>query len=773
MGTSILGIGQSALAAAQLGIATSGHNIANANTPGYSRQILLQSAAAAQNDGGSFIGQGTKVGDVKRIYNQFIAQQVNSTQSSKNSASTYLEQISQISNLLSDQTVGISPVMQEFFSATQNLAATPNGTAGAAARQSVLSTASGLSARVKSLGGRLDQLAEEVNNRISQTVTDINGVAKQISELNDFIETAQSVSGGAVPNDLLDQRDYAITQLSKLTNVTVVEQSGKYNVFIGTGQALVLGSKVNTLQPVNSTTEPGRLQVAYESNGKSVTLSEASITGGQLGGLFSFRSNSLDVARNSLGRIAVSIATKFNDQHRLGQDLNSQAGADFFTIAGPVGLPASTNVSTARVNASFVDVGALTLSDYRVQYLADSGGGPNYFKITRVADGAVQTSTTLPAVVDGLSFSLGYNTAVPPVMVTPSLNDEFLIKPTANAASSFAVAISDTSKIAAGAAVNSSLPSTNLGTGKFSSGVLDSLVASSSNSATAVIGSVALDDAYKAATFAAPLTLTYVAGSTSLSGFPIGALVSVTSGGTTSNYEVAAVANPAATPPRVVNVPYTSGATMRYGGVGFVIKNNPAVPSNGETFTLGSSIPVAATRLTYNSAGNNFTGFPANANVTVTNGSTVTSYVAGSAIPYIEGATISFNGLSFVASGSYSNGDVVNISNNAGATGDNRNATSLAALQTKNTIASGSTTFQGAYGQLVSLAGSKAHEMEVTHSAEKKLLAQAEQAQQSESGVNLDEEASNLLRYQQAYQAAGKLMQIASQLFDALLALGR
>ncbi len=773
MGTSILGIGQSALAAAQLGIATSGHNIANANTPGYSRQILLQSAAAAQNSGGSFIGQGTKVGEVKRIYNQFISQQVNSTQSTKNSASTYLEQINQVSNLLSDQTAGISPVLQEFFSSTQNLAATPNGTAGAAARQSVLSTASSLTSRMKSLSGRLDQMSSEVNNRISQTVTEVNAYAKQISELNDFIETAQSVSGGAVPNDLLDQRDYAVTQLSKLTNVTVVEQSGKYNVFIGSGQALVLGAKVNVLQPTNSVTDPSRLQVSYESNGVLVTMSESSLTGGQLGGLFSFRANSLDVTRNSLGRIALSIATEFNEQHKLGQDLNAQVGGDFFNISAPVSTPSSANTSAARVEASFVDVGALTLSDYRVQYLAGSGGGPNYFKITRVSDGVVQTSTTLPAVVDGLSFSLGYNTALPPVAVTPNVNDEFLIKPTANAASTMSVAVTDIAKIAAGTPVATNLPSTNLGTGKFSSGVLNAPIATTSNSLTGVIGSVVIDDAFKTSTFSTPLTLTFATGPNALSGFPVGALVSVTSGGVSSNYEVAAVANPAATPPQVVNVPYTSGASIKYGGASFVIKNNPTVPSAGETFTLGSSLPVTTTKLTYNSAGNNFTGFPANANVTVTNGGTTTSYVAGSAIPYIEGATISFNGLSFVASGAYTNGDVVNITNNPSGTGDSRNATLLAGLQTKNAIGSGSTTFQGAYGQLVSSAGNKAHELSVTHTAESKLLAQAEQAQQSESGVNLDEEATNLLRYQQAYQAAGKLMQIASQLFDALLALGR
>ena len=133
MGTSILGIGQSALAAAQLGIATTGHNIANANTPGYSRQILLQSAAAAQNDGGSFIGQGTKVGDVRRIYNEFIGQQVNASQSAQNYSAAYLNQVQRINNLVADQTAGISPSLQEFFSAIQNLASTPNGTAGAAA----------------------------------------------------------------------------------------------------------------------------------------------------------------------------------------------------------------------------------------------------------------------------------------------------------------------------------------------------------------------------------------------------------------------------------------------------------------------------------------------------------------------------------------------------------------------------------------------------------------------------------------------------------------
>lgn len=767
MGTSILGIGQSALAAAQLGIATTGHNIANANTPGYSRQILLQSAAAAQNDGGSFIGQGTRVGDVRRIYNEFIGQQVNATQSSQNYSSSYLNQVQRINNLVADQTAGISPSLQEFFSSIQNLASTPNGTAGAAARQSVLSTGAALTARLGNLGAQLDQISEEVNSRISQTISDINGYAKQISQLNDSIETAESISGGAIPNDLLDQRDYAVTQLSKLVNVSVVEQSGKYNIFMGTGQPLVLGAKVSVLQPTSSLTDPSRIQASYESNGKLVQLNEQSITGGELGGLFAFRSNSLDVARNSIGRIAIAIATEFNDQHKLGQDLNGQQGTNFFSVAGPISTPSSANTGTANIAASFTDVGALTLSDYRVQYLAGTIPAPNYFKITRVSDGAVTTSNTLPAVVDGITFNLSSSA------VLPAVNDEFLVKPTAGGASSLQVAITDVAKIAAGVPLSTVTPSTNLGTGKVTSGTIDGPVASKSNSLTATIGPVTVADSFLPSTLSSPLNLTFATAPNSLSGFPIGALVSVTSGGVTSNYEVAAAAAPAATPPKVVNVPYTSGATITYGGMSFVIKDNPTAPTAGETFTLASSTPVTSTTLTYNSGTNSFSGFPATANVTVKNGNTTTSYVAGSTIPYIEGATVSFNGTSFVMSGNYRNGDVINISNNANGSGDNRNAVLLAGLQTKNTMASGSTSFQGAYGQFVSLVGNKAHELEITNSAETKLLDQALQAQQSESGVNLDEEAANLLRYQQAYQAAGKLMQIASQLFDALLALGR
>ncbi|CAN5848960.1 flagellar hook-associated protein FlgK [soil metagenome] len=750
MGTSILGIGQSALAAAQLGIATTGHNIANASTPGYNRQMLLQSAAAPQNLGGNFVGQGVQVGEIRRVYNEFVAQQVNTTQSTKNFADAYYSQIQQINNLVADTSAGVSPAINDFFNAVQNLATTPNGTAGAAARQSVLSSGSALTSRLQGLQTRLDQLGDGVNNQILDSIGSINSYASQLSELNQTIEKAQSTGGSA--NDLLDQRDNLVTELSKLTSISVIPQGSKLNVFMGTGQPLVLGEKAYSLQATNSLTDPSRIEVAYNSNGTSIQIPESSLSGGKLGGLFSFRSNTLDVSQNSLGRVAIGLATAVNEQHKLGQDLNGSPGGDFFNVGTPVSTPSSANTSTANISAAISDVGALTTSDYRVQYLATGN-----YKITRVSDGTSHTSGTLPLVVDGVTFNL----SPPPAAAVPLAGDEFLIRPTASAVSNFSMAITDSSKLAAGTAMSTIAPSTNTGSGKMTAGVINSLVATKSTSLTATISPAVVDDSYQGTTLAAPVTLSFAAAPDTLSGFPAGATVSVKVGAVTTNYP----------PPAIV--PYATGATISFSGISFVVQDSPTKPLAGETFTISASLPLTPAKLTYNSAAKTLSGFPAGANVTVTNGSASTTYAAGTAVPYVEGAKISYEGVSFTLSGAPANGDVFNISQNPGGSGDNRNALFLAKLQTANTLVGSSTSFQGAYAQFVSLVGNKTHEVEITNTSETKLLAQAVQAQQSESGVNLDEEAANLLRYQQAYQAAGKLMQIASQLFDAILAIGR
>jgi flagellar hook-associated protein 1 FlgK len=632
MASNILSIGQSALAAAQAGISTTGNNIANAATPGYSRQVVVQSAAPPQNFGYGFLGQGAQIDTVKRIYNEFQATQIRTTQSAQSGQASYYVQIQQVDNMLADPSAGLSPAMQDFFKGVQDLAANP---ASVPSRQAALSTGQSLAARFQGLNDQLDQLNQGVNSQIASSVNDINTYAQKIAQLNGAITIAQGVANGQPPNDLLDQRDQLMMDLSKEIKTTVVKQDdGKYNVFIGNGQPLVVGNQTFALKTTVSPTDQGRIEVAYSTNGNSVIMGESSLTGGTLGGLMDFRSQTLDSAQNALGRVAIGLASTFNAQHRLGQDLNGNMGGDFFTVASPRVSASTTNSGTGTLTASISDASALTASDYRLNF-----DGSNY-QLTRVTDGSVSTFSSFPQTIDGVSLNLAGS---------PTAGDSFLIRPTVDGAKAFGVAISDTSLIAAAAPIRTAAISTNSGTGSINAGSVNAPPPPNAN-------------------LQQPVTITF-----------------------------------------------TSATTFDVSGTG--------------------------------------TGNP-------------------TGLTYTPGASISYNGWSVQIAGAPASGDSFAIVANTGGAGDNRNALLLGALQTSNTLAGATTTYQGAYSQLVSSVGNKTNELNVTSTATGSLLTNLLQVQQSESGVNLDEEATNLLRYQQAYQAAGKVMQIASQLFNTLLTLG-
>lgn len=644
MATNILSIGQSALAAAQVGISTTGHNIANASTPGYSRQVVVQGAALAQNFGYGYVGQGVDVKTIQRIYSDFQAAQVRSTQTAKSGLDSYYAQITQVNNMFADSTSGLSPTLQSFFSGIQNLASNPSS---GAARQTALSSANALASTFQSMGSQLDQMNQSVNTQVTSSVATINSLATQIAQLNSNIALAQG--SGQPPNDLLDQRDQLVLDLSKQIKTSVVPQDdGKYNIFIGNGQSLVVGSQAYALTTAASPTDPSRIVPAYDTQGKTVLLDGSALTGGQLGGLLDFRNQTLDPAKNALGRVAIGLATTFNAQHRLGLDQNGNPGGDFFTVGTPTVTANTGNLGSGVATASISDVNALTTSDYRLQY-----DGTNY-TVTRVSDGKATTFASFPQTIDGVSFNL---------TGTPAAGDNFLIKPTATGATAFGVNISDPSLIAAAAPIVTSATTSNTGTGVISAGSVSS--------------------AYLASPLTAPVTLTYASGTNELTGFPAAQPVTVTSNGTT------------------------------------------------------------------------------------------TTFAAGAPVTYTPGATISFGGVSFTLSGTPANADTFTVGPNTGGVGDNRNALLLGALQTANTLANGTASYQGAFSQMVATIGSKTNEINVTSTAEGQTLSNLVAAQQSTSGVNLDEEATNLLRYQQAYQAAGKVMQVASQLFSVLLSLGQ
>ncbi|MDP1707780.1 MAG: flagellar hook-associated protein FlgK [Gammaproteobacteria bacterium] len=456
-----LGVSVSGLIAAQRALATASHNIANVNTEGYSRQRVALGTNTPQFSGNGYIGSGVQVSGITRIYDAFLIQQVRTNTSANSQLQIYYNMASQVDNLLADNKAGLAPALQEFFNAVQGVA---NNPASIPSRQVMLSSATALTDRFHYFDRRLSDLNNGINSQLATAVAEINSLAAGIAKLNSSITTAQGANNGQLPNDLLDQRDILIAKLATQVAVTTVTQDdGAVNVFIGSGQSLVLGAQANTLSTSTNAFDSSRKEVTITVGSIATTITD-NLIGGITGGLLDFRRTVLDSAQNALGRVADGLAITFNAQHGAGQDLNGVLGANFFTSGTAQVLArtgSSPNTGTGVVNASITSIGALTTSDYLLQ---NTGGS---YTLTRLSD---NTTTTLagfpgtPATVDGVTISLGAGTI--------NTGDSFLIRPTRNGAANIGVAISDTRKIAAAAPIRTSATLANTGAGTISSGTV-------------------------------------------------------------------------------------------------------------------------------------------------------------------------------------------------------------------------------------------------------------------------------------------------------------
>ena len=681
MSTGFINTGMTGLQVAQLALATSSHNITNADTAGYNRQRVVQANNSALLTGAGYVGQGAHATTIERMYDTFLNDQVSSAQTQVSELTSYYSQVSQIDNMLADANAGLSSALKAFFAGVQDVATNPSQVSS---RQSLVSSTQSLVSRFQALDSQLTQMYESVDGLVTSTVSSINTYAQQIGEVNAQIIAAQSSNGQ--PNDLLDQRDQLVSELNKLIKVTTTTNTdGSFNVFVGTGQQLVVGPQVSAMTATPSSSDATRVVVGLKTAGTSQELPESLINGGTLGGLLRFRSESLDSATNQLGREAVSLALTFNAQNALGQDLLGNAAgdtafaADLFALVkptviantlNPVGSPAvSIELTTPPpFNGNFYT--DLTGSDYRLDYNAGS------LKLTRLSDNKSWTAedrvvaganvTAIEGInaqlkLDPQGFSLNAATFSP-----SSEGASYLIEPTRNAASNISVnaaIAADPRLIAAAAPIRTAATSTNAGNAQVSAGKV---------------------------------------------------------------------------------------------GTGYV------APVVGYPFTL-----------TYDSVANSFSGFPPGV-VTVTSGATTTSYTypaPDSSIPYTSGATITFSGISVEISGTPKNGDSFSVARNTTASTDGRNALLLGKLQTQNTMVGRTATYQSAYALLVSEVGNKTRAVLTTGAAQEALLTQTTASREALSGVNLDEEAANLIKFQQAYQAAAKVIDMASKLFDAVLAI--
>ncbi|MEZ0149501.1 MAG: flagellar hook-associated protein FlgK [Candidatus Reddybacter sp.] len=627
----LLGIATSGLGAIQQALATTGHNIANVNTEGYSRQVADFSTLPAQRIGNSFLGTGVEVGSVRRAYDSFVVDELRNRSSKLGLTTAYESMASGLDSLVGDSDNGLSTALEGFFNSVQGVASDPSSLS---ARQILLSDAEVLTDRFGQLNDSLLGFERDANNRISSAVGEINGLADNLAELNGNIVLA--LGGGAQPNDLLDQRDNLLMQLSEKIGILTLEQSdGAINVFIGKGQPLVVGSSAQSLVVVDSPVYPGRLEIGVDKPGGRVALITSQISGGELQGVLDFRTRVLDPALSELGRVAVGITELVNAQHNLGIDLNGQLGGDFFSPISPSVVETVGNTGGATVSLSIDNVSDLEATDY---LLAFDGAQWN---LTRTSDGA-QSSGAGPFSLDGITVTIAG--------AAPAAGDSFLVRPVHGAAGNFGLQLGAAEQFAAGAPVVSSLSLGNSGSAK----IADLQVSSTTG-----------------LPLAGNITLTYNAG--------------------IPGYDVV-------------------------GGPGGTIAFNPATESGGKTFTFAGS-----------------------------------------------------GGVSFTLSGIPDNGDLITLSANAGAPGDNRNALLLGAMQAESLLDGSSATFGEAYSGMIGGVGVATRQAKANLQAEDSLMDSAVAARERVSGVNLEQEAAELVRLQQAYQAAAQLVSITDTLFQTLL----
>ena len=442
----IFSIGTSALNAAYTALRTAGNNVANASTPGYSRQTIVLAAQTGAMIGGNYVGQGVTVADVRRSYDAFLSRAATSATASSSAADARATQLAQVDNLFADPTTGLGAAIDSFFQQVQSVAQQP---ADPAARQALLSAGNQLVARFSDAGTSLQQFRSNTDTQIGLQVDAVNRYASQIATLNNQIALAQG--SGHQPNDLLDQRDAAIRSLNQSLRATTVEQSdGTVNVFLGNGQALVVGAQAMKLGTQVDPSDPQEIQIGVQNGGSLSVISPDVLGGGSIAGLLQFRSQDLPAIENELGRLAVTLSDQFNIQHKLGDDRNGNPGGNFFNPIQPVAFPSSANGNPATtISASFTDTTQLQASDYRVDYASGQ------YTLTRLSDNATWTSATPSFNQDGLSITLSGT--------PPANGDTFMVQGVRAGARSVTMAVTQTSQIAAASPVRASMPATNTG----------------------------------------------------------------------------------------------------------------------------------------------------------------------------------------------------------------------------------------------------------------------------------------------------------------------
>ena len=455
----LMSIGKSAMFASYAALQTTSNNIANANTPGYSRQQAQLADAATQFGAAGFFGKGVDVITVTRAYDKYLTNQAVGSSSIAAADSARLDKLTQLEGLFPIGNSGVGFAAGEFLNSFVDLSNHP----GDASARQVVSQAQDLTSRFRATGDRLGALQSGVSQDVKAQVDSVNALAKQIAALNQQIAALKG--DGHPPNQLLDTRDHLIGQIAATLNITTIDAAdGSVGVFVGGGQSLVLGAQATTLKALPDAFDPSKVTLALSEGATNRPIPADSLAGGSLAGLLKFQNEDLTSARNLLGQLAAAISGGVNRQQSLGLDLGTpaSAGAPIFSIGTPRVLPARTNTGSAVLGITVDDATKLQASDYALAF-----DGSQY-TLTRLSDqttaaGSPYTPAQLAAGVqlDGITLRLTAG--------TPAVNDRFLLQPVGDAAQDMQTVLANTQGLAAAAPFTGSLGTNNTGSASIAS----------------------------------------------------------------------------------------------------------------------------------------------------------------------------------------------------------------------------------------------------------------------------------------------------------------
>ncbi len=662
--SALMSIGMRAMFANYSSMQTTGHNIANAQTPGYSRQTVELQTSGGQQTGAGFFGKGVDVVTVQRANDAFLNTQAQAASSMSAMDEARSSNLQQLESVFPPGDSGVGAAVGTFMNSYVDLANSP---ADSSSRQVILSNAAEVADRFATAGAQLDRLQSGVTSDLRNSVAQVNQMAGQVAKLNGDIAGLRGSSQS--PNDLLDQRDQLVKQIGNLVKVsTITANDGTMGVFIAGGQRLVLGAEAQQLAVTPDPANTGRSVISISDSGIEHALPSDLMVGGAISGLLKYQNEDLVSARNQLGQMAASVAARVNQVQGYGVDMGSPSGPGdaIFAVGGPIAIPNAHNSRNSSggfassVSLTVTDGSQLKASDYTLAADPANAGSfvvtrqsdgvkfamaPNGsdFAYTRLSDGAAMGNS-----IDG--FQIAFNG-------TPGATDTFELEPVGRAAVSMVRTLDDPNGIAAASPMTAVMGVANKGTA-----TVAGLNVVSSSADPSLSAAISFTDANGGFAY----TLTDSSGNVTASG----------------------------------NATWTPGQPISLNG--FELSLN-GVPASGDTIAVGK------------------TAHPESNN--------------GNALAMVGLRDETFVGRDKQIDGSLQDGE----------------------------------TATDAYASVLANVGVRVQSAKTSSTISAATSAAADSAVASKSGVNLDEEAGRLIQFQQGYQAAAKVLQVAQAIFDTLL----